>query len=127
MARNINGSSEDQPESITMDVDDLNGRILLQVFPEAGDIDIHAPGGEIIVISPDFEKSLFSRQDTVFGSTEKPQQIRLFGRERHCCTRRAQLPDAVIIGEHPDLHLIRYAVTLLVSLLVPLKDRGDLA
>jgi hypothetical protein len=49
-----------QPESIAMDVHDLDLGIVFQVFTELGDIHIHTAAIEIGIASPDFLQSLIA-------------------------------------------------------------------
>lgn len=71
-----------QPEPISMDVHDFNIAVVLQVFPEFGDIHIHTPAVKISITAPYFFKCLFTGEEVVLVFGEHFQQFVFFRRKR---------------------------------------------
>ena len=65
-----------------MDVANLDGWIIFEEFPQFGDEDIHAAGGEIAVVAPDSFEGHLARQQLVAVFAEQQQQRRLFRTEQ---------------------------------------------
>ena len=61
---------DDKLISLTMDVDDLEGIVLLQVLTQLGDIDVHATSIEVVVIDPDGLQRKVALQDFVCMSAQ---------------------------------------------------------
>lgn len=62
-----NSLRSDKPETVPMDIYDLDGRIGFQVFPQPGNKNIHTAAVKIVVGSPDLFKGIFSREDAFPG------------------------------------------------------------
>lgn len=62
-----------------MQVSDFNAGINGEVFPEAGNKDVHTPGGEVAIVPPDPLQGNFPGQERVFVLAQKFQQFSFLG------------------------------------------------
>ena len=65
----------DELVALTMDIDDLNLRISLQVLTQFGDIDIHRAGIEVVVVDPDGLQGEVTLQNLVRVRAEQGEQF----------------------------------------------------
>ena len=61
--------------TLAVDVDNLDGRVVLEVFAQLGDVNIHAAGVEIIVINPDGLQCVVTLENFIRVLAEKSQQF----------------------------------------------------
>ena len=61
--------------SLSVNVDDLNGFIILQMLTQFGDVHIHASGIEIVVVNPNGLQSKVALQNIIGMSTKQAQQF----------------------------------------------------
>ena len=69
----------DQFVTLTMNIDNLNLRIVLQVLTQLGDVDIHGAGIEIVVVDPEGLQGEVALQDLVGVAAKQGQQFVLLG------------------------------------------------
>ena len=64
-----------------MDIDDLNSFLRFQMFSKLCNVNIHAPGVEVIVVNPDRFECEISFQNFIGIDAQQFKQIRLLGWE----------------------------------------------
>ena len=70
--------ADHQAKPIAMHIEDLDGRIILHVFSQFADENIHATGGKIAFLPPDRAEGKLAWQDHVAMLAQHPEQISLF-------------------------------------------------
>ena len=68
-------------EAYAVDIDDFDGGVGLEVFSEFGDVDVHAAGGEIRVVFPDFLEGGVAVDELVEVDGEDAEEVAFFGGE----------------------------------------------
>ncbi len=64
-----------------MDVDDFDGRVILEMLAQLGDVDVHGAGVEVIVVNPDGLEGEVALEYLVDVCAEQAEQFRLLGSE----------------------------------------------
>ena len=101
--------------------------MVLDLFPEPFDVDIHCPGVTDVFISPDLIEKLFPCEDLIRGSSKEIQQLQFFRRHIHMLT----VNDYGIVGKVDGDARIFYTLALRrisgVGLyrLIPAENRLD--
>ena len=67
--------------ALTVNVDNLNLRIVLQVLAQLGNIDVHGAGIEVVVVYPDSLQGEVALQNLIGMRAEQSQKFVLFGRQ----------------------------------------------
>ena len=75
------GFGNDKLVAFTVDVDDLDRVIILEMLTKLGDIYIHATSVEVVVINPDGFEGKVTLENLILMSTEKIEKLRLLGGE----------------------------------------------
>ena len=65
--------------AFSVNVDNLNRIVFLQMFTQFGDINIHTTCIEVIIINPDSLQGKVTLKNLVCMSTQQTQQLRFFG------------------------------------------------
>ena len=62
---------DDQAKALPVNIQNLHAIIPLQIFPELGNVNIHTPGGEVIIIPPYFGQGKLPGHKVVFMQGEQ--------------------------------------------------------
>jgi hypothetical protein len=69
----------EQLVTLAVNVEDFDFAVLAKVFAQLGDVDVHAPGIEIVVVDPDRLEGEVTFQHLILVPAEKLKELRLLG------------------------------------------------
>ena len=64
-----------QFEADTMDIDNLNGGVVFEIFTKFGNIDVHTAGGKVGVVLPNFLQSTGAVNELVEVNAEETEKF----------------------------------------------------
>ena len=75
----IFGLGSDEFVALSVDIDELDRRIVLKMLAQLGDVDVHRTSVKVVVIDPDSLQSVVALENLVDVCAKEAQQFRLLG------------------------------------------------